>query len=78
MLLHLSMLDGTGAQKIIQLDCVDGSCTLLILTGLRPNPEVNIIGQGAAYFPSLERENVFLSLTQNSLWKHKKPNSQSC
>lgn len=55
MVLNLTVLDWSAPQKFIELDGVNSSCTLFILSGLRADPIVDIITQRAAHLLSLEK-----------------------
>lgn len=54
--LNLTVLDRSGAQELIELDGVNGSCTLFILSGLWADPVVDIIAHSAACLLSLESQ----------------------
>lgn len=55
MVLNLTVLDRSGPQKFIELNGVNSSCTLFILSGLRADPIVDIITQRPAHLLSLEK-----------------------
>lgn len=53
MVLDLSVLHGAAPQVVIQLRGVDGCAGLLVLGGVLPDPEVDVLGQEAAHPPCL-------------------------
>lgn len=52
--LNLAVLDGSAAQKLVELDGVNSGRTLFILRGLRTDPVVDIVGKSATCLLSLE------------------------
>lgn len=53
MVLDLSVLHGATTQVVIQLCSVDGCAALLVLGGVLPDPEVDVLGQETAHSPCL-------------------------
>lgn len=53
MVLDLSVLHGAAPQVVIQLCGVDGCAALLILGGVLPDPEVDVLGEETAHSPGL-------------------------
>lgn len=53
--LNLAVLDRSAPQKFIQLDGVNSSCTLFILSGLSADPKVDIMTQNSVHLLSLEK-----------------------
>lgn len=51
--LDLSVLHRAAPQVVIQLCGVDGCTALLILGGVLPNPEVDVLREEAAHSPGL-------------------------
>lgn len=68
--LDLPVLHGAAPQVIIQLRSVDSCAALLILRGVLPNPEVDVLGEDAAHSPGLgcsQRDQVRGQLASPSL-----------
>lgn len=53
MVLDLPVLHGAAPQVVIQLCSVDGCTALLVMGGVLPDPEVDVLGQETACFPGL-------------------------
>lgn len=53
MVLDLSVLHWAAPQVVIQLCAVDGCTALLVLGGVLPDPEVNVLGEETAHSPGL-------------------------
>lgn len=54
--LDLAVLHGAAPQVVVQLRGVDGRAALLVLGGVLPDPEVDVLGEAAARFPGLGRD----------------------
>lgn len=55
MVLNLTVLNRSGAQKLVELDGINSSCTLFVLSGLGADPEVYIITQRAPHLLCLQK-----------------------
>lgn len=53
MVLDLSVLHGAAPQVVIQLCGIDGCTALLVLGGVLPDPEVDVLGEETAHSPGL-------------------------
>lgn len=53
MVLDLPVLHGAAPQVVIQLCSVDGCTALLVVGGVLPDPEVDVLGQETARSPGL-------------------------
>lgn len=53
MVLDLAVLHGAAPQVVIQLCGIDGCAALLILGGVFPDPEVDVLGEETAHSPGL-------------------------
>lgn len=64
--LDLTVLHGATSQVVIQLCGIDGRAALLVLGGVLPDPEVDVLGEKAAHSPGLgcsQRSEVRSKLT---------------
>lgn len=68
--LDLPVLHRAAPQVVIQLRSVDCCAALLILRGVLPNPEVDVLGEDAAHSPGLgcsQRDQIRGQLASPSL-----------
>lgn len=84
MVLYFPVLHGATSQVVVQLRGVDGCTTLLILGGVLPDPEVDVLGEETAHSPGLrysQRDQVTGQLTTPLLpafWDGKSQHTEAC